>query len=110
MFRWVGKLGSASLALAFCGPALAQGGDVNTQWLAGTWSDRADCSQRVHFLADGRFIVPDGGEGRWRLESNVIVLSTSVEERRMAIERLDQNSLRSEGVISYRCEGRSAAQ
>jgi hypothetical protein len=100
-----------ALAAGISAPAFAQpqSQPVTTEWFVGTWSDRPDCGQRVHFLGDGRFVTPAGGEGRWRLERNVIILTNPSREQRLPMERLDQNRARAteSGVISYRCEGRS---
>jgi hypothetical protein len=90
-------------------PVAAQSG-VTVDWFVGTWSDRADCSARVHFFPDGRYFTQQGGEGRWRLEGRDVILSApdGSAVRRMTVERIDRNRLRAGQVVSYRCEGRSA--
>lgn len=101
---------AAAAAIWLCTPILAQPrARVTAAWFSGTWSDRADCSDRVHFFRNGQFATTAGDLGRWHLEGNVVVLTNprTNEARRMTVERLDQNRLRSGAVISYRCEGRS---
>ncbi len=99
---------AAMLVTGYAPPAAAQT-RVTSEWFAGTWADQPNCSGLVHFLRDGRFFTPAGGEGRWRLEGSTLVLRplNGTNERRMPVVRLDQNRLRSGEVISYRCEGRS---
>lgn len=108
MHSTIKAAGIAALAGSLCAPAAAQPQPAPTaQWFAGTWSDKEDCSATVDFLPDGRLMVVSGGQARWRLEGDVLVLGTGNVEHRLRIERLSQNSLRAveTGVVSYRCEG-----
>ncbi len=108
MNRSMMKAFGFALCLSAGMPAAAQPQQLPTaEWFTGTWSDHEDCRNPVRFLRDGRFVVPNGAEGRWRIDNNAIVLSANGQEQRMPMERLDQNRARAtdNGIISYRCEG-----
>lgn len=79
-------LAAVAAALLATGPAvpvLAQGGKpdptaqrpVTAAALVGRWGDNGDCAKDVVFRADGTFLSFTGGEGRWALNGDQLVLT-----------------------------------
>lgn len=40
---------------------------IDRSFLLGVWTDDGDCSNNIHFLADGNFAISSGGNGSWTL-------------------------------------------
>lgn len=74
---------AALLATGPAAPAFAQGGKpdpaaqrpVTAAALVGRWGDNGDCAKDVVFRADGTFRSFTGGEGRWALNGDRLVLT-----------------------------------
>lgn len=61
---------------AFSGrPASRNQDQVDPAALVGRWGDNGDCAKDVVFRRDGTFRTFDGGEGRWSLNGDRLVLT-----------------------------------
>ena len=97
----------ASAGMAQPGPparlAPAPGIRADVEFLAGTWSDHEDCSQAIVLARDGRFINPDGTQGTWRLEGDLLTMSAA---RQIAIRIVPRNRdelivIQANGTLGY---------
>jgi hypothetical protein len=52
-----------------------QQGQVDAAALVGRWGDNGDCTKDVVFRANGTFRTFNGGEGRWSLNGDRLVLA-----------------------------------
>lgn len=113
--KWTAVLVAASLSAASAlSPAAAQqpGGAISPDWFAGTWSDKADCSEPIHFFRDGRYRTYTGAEARWSIErGNVLVLTGAGGREELPIERVSDRQVRTVegGISSYRCDSVAVA-
>ena len=75
--------------------------------LVGRWGDDSDCQKYIVFRSDGTFLSYTGGEGRWSLSGNSLVMS-GARTLTMRVERIDNAHLRifnADGTVgnSQRC-------
>lgn len=78
---------------------------VTEAWFAGRWSDNQDCSAAIRFDTDGRFTTADGATGTWSIANGdtLIVEADGAGRQELRIERLDEERIRGQDGISYRC-------
>lgn len=86
-------------------PAAQSDAPVTAGWLIGTWSDLRDCSRPFYIERDGDFREPNGGVGRWQLDSDRLSLTFGQNRRTGRLIRVGQDELKlaETGVSSYRC-------
>ena len=53
----------------------APGIKVDSEFIVGVWSDKEDCSVRIQFSRDGRFLNQDGSNGTWRMDGDNLTLT-----------------------------------
>ena len=105
-------LGCGFLSLALAAPALAGGAPagaarppartapparaarVTAAELVGRWGDNGDCARFVVFRADGAFLSYTGGEGRWSLSGDRLVMTGSKGSFTRRVERINRTSIR----------------
>lgn len=65
---------------------------VTRDFLVGRWTDDGNCSNAIDFLADGRFLLTAGGDGRWTLEGGRLTFidNSTVTAR---VTRIDANTI-----------------
>jgi hypothetical protein len=61
--------------------------------LVGRWSALGGCSSAVELRADGAFIPPFGGEGRWRKEGNMLAMDLGGSTVRASVRMIDANTM-----------------
>lgn len=91
----------AATVLAVSGPAAALSGrpasrpqgQVDAAALVGRWGDNGDCAKDVVFRADGTFRTFTGGEGRWSLNGDRLVLTGGSGEIPLRVRWGAQNQL-----------------
>ncbi|HEY5710559.1 MAG TPA: hypothetical protein VIT38_01590 [Allosphingosinicella sp.] len=98
--------GCGFLCLALAAPALAaakpparatppaRAAPVTAAELVGRWGDNGDCAKYIVFRSDGAFLSYTGGEGRWSLTGNRLVMTGSGGSFTRRVERINRTSIR----------------
>jgi hypothetical protein len=89
-------------ALAGPGAGIAQSGKpgarapapITPSSLLGRWGDNGDCSKDVIFRGDGTFRSYNGGEGRWRLTGNRLVMTGEGGSFTLRVAPIDRDRMR----------------
>jgi hypothetical protein len=83
---------SSSLCVLPIAAVAQPGAGVTRDFLFGRWTDDGNCANVIDFLADGRFRLTAGGEGRWTLEGGSLTFigNTTITAR---IARIDANTI-----------------
>lgn len=78
---------------------------VTEEWFAGRWSDNQDCSASVLFDPDGSFATADGTTGTWTIDNGdtLVIEAEGAARQELPFERLDDDRIRSQDGVSYRC-------
>jgi hypothetical protein len=88
----------------------APGIKVDSSFLVGVWSDQEDCSVRIEFTSDGRFVNQDGSHGTWRMEGDSLTLTgtRSITVRVVPRSRTEITVVNEDGSLGYsrRCPAR----
>lgn len=66
---------------------------VTPQFLVGRWGDNGDCTKDIIFNADGTFHSYTGGNGRWQINGDTIVMSGPNGDFSLQMQMIDQNHL-----------------
>ena len=87
----------------------APGIRVDSAFLVGVWSDKEDCSVRIQFTSDGRFINQDGTNGTWRMVGDNLTLTgrSSITVRIVPRNRQEITVVNPDSTLGYsrRCPG-----
>lgn len=84
--------------------------DGTPRALVGRWGDNGDCKRVVFFREDGSFLAYTGGEGRWSVASDVIIMAGGGGTIRLRVLELEPGRLtlqNADGSLgrSQRCDG-----
>lgn len=75
------------------GGAVQSANLITPQFLAGRWGDNGDCTKDIVFNRDGTFHAYTGGDGRWEINGDSIVMSGAGGTFTLQMRFIDQNHL-----------------
>jgi hypothetical protein len=85
---------------------------LDSAFMVGFWTDSGDCGDALELAGDGRFIVADGGTGRWSLQDDRLTMigSTTVTVRIVPVDRDSITVVNADGALGHsnRCAARKA--
>jgi len=77
---------------------------VSEEWFAGVWADTRDCRDMVRFDRGGSLTLPDGSQGRWRIEApNVLIMERAGDTERRVLTIISREEVSSPTGRAFRC-------